>query len=45
MFFTHFRHHTFKYVNKELEVEEHGPRFDMRREFFFSSCQPIVTIN
>ncbi|VDD74201.1 unnamed protein product [Mesocestoides corti] len=25
-----FRHHTYKYVNKELEIEEHGPRFDMR---------------
>ncbi|KAH9278434.1 U3 small nucleolar ribonucleoprotein IMP4 [Echinococcus granulosus] len=25
-----FRHHTYKYVNRELEVEEHGPRFDMR---------------
>ncbi|BHF77632.1 snoRNA-binding rRNA-processing protein imp4 [Sparganum proliferum] len=25
-----FRHHTYKYVNKELEIQEHGPRFDMR---------------
>ncbi|KAL5966321.1 U3 small nucleolar ribonucleoprotein IMP4, partial [Taenia solium] len=25
-----FRHHTYKYINKELEIEEHGPRFDMR---------------
>lgn len=25
-----FRHVTYKYVNKELEIEEHGPQFDMR---------------
>ncbi|THD22689.1 U3 small nucleolar ribonucleoprotein IMP4 [Fasciola gigantica] len=25
-----FRHHTFKYVEKELQIKEHGPSFDMR---------------
>ncbi|GAA47412.1 U3 small nucleolar ribonucleoprotein protein IMP4, partial [Clonorchis sinensis] len=25
-----FRHHTYKYVDKELQVQEHGPSFDMR---------------
>ncbi|VDM20862.1 unnamed protein product [Hydatigera taeniaeformis] len=24
-----FRHHTYKYVDRVLETEEHGPRFDM----------------
>ncbi|KAL3316425.1 snoRNA-binding rRNA-processing protein imp4 [Cichlidogyrus casuarinus] len=24
------RHHTFKYVDKKLELTEHGPRFDLR---------------
>ncbi|CAH8583213.1 unnamed protein product [Dicrocoelium dendriticum] len=25
-----FRHHTFKYVEKELQLKDHGPSFDMR---------------
>ncbi|CAH8648907.1 unnamed protein product [Heterobilharzia americana] len=25
-----FRHHTYKYVDKKLELTEHGPSFDMR---------------
>ncbi len=45
MFFTHFRHHTFKYVNRELEVEEHSPRFDMRRKIFFFSYQYYIDLS
>ncbi|KAK7102446.1 U3 small nucleolar ribonucleoprotein protein IMP4-like [Littorina saxatilis] len=28
--FVHFRHHTFKYVDRELQLTEVGPRFDMK---------------